>query len=269
MKLAEHYWDGGMRERVLSGLQKAGKDLERLQMADLAPFDEFHLRGLEASRELAARAAFAPDDRVLDIGSGIGGPARFLATELGCHVTGIDLTPSFTELATELSQMVGLADQTWFVTGDATEMPFEDAGFDGVWMQHVNMNIPAKDKLFAEALRVTKPGGRMALHEVVRRADSIAYPVPWADDPTQSFLATPDELQSAWEKAGWTTQELVDDSEKATTWISAVAERIAREGPPPLGLHLIFGERAGEVFANIRLNLQKGAIGVVMTVLEK
>lgn len=265
--LTAHYSDGTLRERIFSGLQQAG--ITQPTFEDLAPFDEFHVRGLAASQDLVALAEFSAEDRLLDIGSGVGGPSRFLASETGAKVSGIDLTEDYCLLARELSELTGLSDRTDFAVGNALELPFEEASFTGVWIQHVNMNIGDKREMYRQAYRVLKPGGKLAVHEIVHRQGEVIYPVPWASEPQQSFLVTAEELRSHWEAVGFETLHFKDDSELAIDWFAAAAERNRNEGPPVLGLHLLFGARAKELFGNIRRNLEEGRVAVIMAVAQK
>ena len=137
--------EAALPTKIASTLRAAGRDLAHLTTADLAAVDEFHIRGRQATLELAAGMEIGPHSRVLDIGSGLGGPARTLAEACGCHVTGIDLTPEFCTAATEMSRWVGLAAKVSFSQGDATALAGNLAAFDAAMTIHVAMNIAAKD----------------------------------------------------------------------------------------------------------------------------
>lgn len=163
-KVEDHYTRSNLRDIILLELQKAGRDINALTPEDLSPVDEFHIRGREATKELANLADLKRDSHVLDVGSGIGGPSRYLASEFGCYVTGIDLTEEYCQVAKMLAQRTGLKDRVNYEYGDALQMPFDDGIFDVVWMQHTTMNIEAKLKLYSEIYRVLKLGGRLALY---------------------------------------------------------------------------------------------------------
>lgn len=168
-KVARHYGgDGDLAEVIADGLRKAGKDMARLTTKDLASVDEFHIRGRKATDELAQSLNVTAASHVLDIGSGLGGPARTLAETYGCHVTGIDLKQPFCDAAAVLSRWVGLGDRVDFRHGDATRLPFGEAMFDAAITIHVAMNIAAKDQMYAEARRVLKPGARFAIYDVLQ-----------------------------------------------------------------------------------------------------
>src|SRR5215813_3523454 len=190
------YGQAELGAKILTALREAGKDLETLTRDDLASFDEQHGGGREATRELARLTGLRAGMYVLDVGSGLGGPARTLAAEFGCQVVGIDLTEAFCEVATMLTAQVGLTHKVKFEHGGALKMPFEDATFDVVWTQFAGMNIQDKGSLYAEIRRVLKPGGRLALHEVMAGARrDLHFPVLWANDPILSFLRPPEQIQ--------------------------------------------------------------------------
>jgi len=194
-RVATHYGGGGLTERIASGLRRAGKTLDNLTIADLAPYDEFHFRGREATLELARQMNLDKASQVLDIGSGLGGPARTLAEEYGCYVTGIDLTQEFCDVATTLSDWLGLGKHTRFQQGDATLLPFPADRFDAAMTFHVTMNIPDKQKAYEEAWRVLKSGGIFAVYDVLQgEGGDVAFPVPWAEDRSLSHLVTPDDM---------------------------------------------------------------------------
>jgi len=186
-----HYGDdAGLAERVAERLRAAGKELDSLTTRDLAAVDEFHTRGRAATLELSARMGLGPGTRVLDIGSGLGGPARAVAETYDCDVTGLDLNAGFCRAAAEFTAWVGLQDKVAFRCGDATQLPFDTGTFDAAMTLHAAMNIPAKDAVYAEARRVLKPGGVFAIYDVLQGEGGPAlFPVPWARQPSASHLS--------------------------------------------------------------------------------
>ncbi len=233
-----------------------------VEPALLAGLDQFHIGGLPATARLAELCGFTPDMHVLDAGSGLGGPSRFLARNAGCRVSGIDLSPSFVHAATQLTDRVGLAERVRFQVGDLLALPFPAGSFDAVWTQHVAMNIADRAALYRSFRQVLKRGGLLGLYDVVRSAgkpDPI-YPVPWAETPDTSFLLTEAETRSRLEQAGFSIEHWIDASEEAKTW---------RAQPRPTDgatLATVMGPRFGTMTANLGRNLQESRVGVLMAV---
>lgn len=197
-----HYGRSGMLARVEAALAAAGIDPQRPKLEDLWPYDQLHGRGIAATREHAERAHIGSGMQVLDLGCGIGGSSRYLAS-LGCRVTGIDLTAEFIDVARTLTERCGLGDRVDFQQCSALDLPFADGAFDHVFCHNVTMNIPDKPRLAAEAARVLKRGGHFSCVEVAQGpAGPPDYPLPWASVATASFLATPDEMRRAIESGG-------------------------------------------------------------------
>lgn len=191
---------------IEAGLAALGRGGAVLRPEDLAAVDEFHLGGRQATAALAGRLGLAPGVRLLDIGSGLGGPARYFAAEHGCDVTGIDATDAFVTVAEALTARVGLADHVRFIAGSATAMPFADAEFAGVTMLHVGMNIADKRALFTEVRRVLRPGGFFAIFDIMAEGDvgTLAYPMPWAMEAEASFVERPPPIARRWSRRGFT-----------------------------------------------------------------
>lgn len=268
--IQQHYASPGLGERILSALARAGKDVDRLTPEDLAPIDEFHIRGRAATLELARAAGLDDSKHVLDVGSGVGGPSRCIAREFGCRVTGIDLTEEYCRAAGMLSERVGLAQRVSYRQGDALNLPFPDEAFDVVWTVHTAMNIPDKPRLYREMWRVLKRGGTLAIYDVLAGpAGPVLFPVPWARTPEASFLATPDELRGLLAQAGFRVTDWSDTTEGARAWFAALAEKIRKEGLPPLGFHLLLGPDFQAMAQNQRRNLEEGRIVLAQVVAEK
>jgi ubiquinone/menaquinone biosynthesis C-methylase UbiE len=269
-RVAHHYGLNGLLDSILDALTATGKDIDRLVPADLAPVDEFHIRGREATLELASRADIEAGMRVLDVGCGIGGSARHLAAEWDCHVTGIDLTREYIEVATALAQRTAMANRVEFHHGSATTLPFEAESFDIVWTEHVQMNIADKAAFYGEIARVLKPCGRLLFHDIFSRNGSEPwYPVPWAGDASISFLARADSIPGILEAAGLQVLEWEDRSADSLSWFENAVSRLRSSGPPPLGLHLLMGASTLPKFENLIRNLQESRITVIQSVAKR
>jgi ubiquinone/menaquinone biosynthesis C-methylase UbiE len=266
-KIESHYHREDLRDRLIRALEAAGKDTASLTTEDLSPLDEFHIRGREATLELARLAGFQRDSQVLDVGCGIGGPSRLLAQVCGCEVTGLDLTEEFCEAARLLAQRTGMGHRVTYHQGNALKMPFDEASFDGVWMQHLTMNIPDKIALFQEARRVLRPGGRLALYEIIKTsAGSLHYPVPWAKEPSISFVANKQEMRSALDAAGFQMDFWEDVTEPGAAWFRQMITRVRESGPPTLGLHVLVGPEMITMAGNVLRNIDEGHLQVMRAV---
>ena len=256
-EVARHYAQSELTRTVLEALRTAGKDLDALDAAELSPVDEFHTGWAPQTVEMAKTLGLAPGVAVLDVGSGIGGPARYFARTWGADVTGVDLTPAFVELATDLTARTGLADRVRFVEGSALDLPFHDARFDLATMNHVGMNIADKATVFAEVRRVLRPGGRFVVYDLMRVGEAdLPMPMPWADTAATSFVETPARYRALLAAAGLTVTGERDWTELVLAVAAEMRARIEREGMPVLGVHLLLGptarERLGRVVAAIR-----------------
>lgn len=265
-----HYGRGEILNSIARALRETGKDIARLAPADLAPVDEFHIRGREATVELANRASLKPGLRVLDVGSGLGGSVRYLASERQCHATGIDLTKEYVEAANTLATWVGLKDVTEFRHGSALDMPFDRDAFDVVWTEHVQMNIADKRAFYAEIARVLGPRGRLVFHDICQGdGGDLYYPVPWAEDSSISFLAAPEAVRGILEDLGFRILGWEDKSRQSLEWFEAAVDKMRASGPPPLGFHLLMGSTARTKFENMIRNLAERRIVVIQAVAEK
>ncbi|MGB9464383.1 MAG: class I SAM-dependent methyltransferase [Candidatus Acidiferrum sp.] len=263
-RVAGHYTRGKLEEAILTAAGAAGKDLAQLTAADLAAVDEFHVGGLEATQTLARGMELRPGMHLLDVGCGIGGPARYFAAEEGCRVTGIDLTEEFVKVAESLTKLVKLEGRASFRQTSAVAMPFEAGSFDGAYLFHVGMNLADKEGVFREVGRVLKKGARFTIYDVMRtREGAIRFPVPWAASEETSFVATAAQYRGALEAAGFSVEREQSHRVFAIEFMQRVAVRMAASGPPALGLHILMGERAPLMLKNVLEGMVEGVIDVV------
>lgn len=267
--VASHYGRPDIAGRILDALKAAGIDPEHITPEDLAPVDEFHIGGREASQQVLARLALDNNHHVLDIGCGIGGTTRYMAEVFGCRVSGIDLTAEFIDAARVLSERTGLADLVGFEVASALALPFEDETFDAAITFHVAMNIKDRPTLYREAARVLKPQARLCVYDVMRgRTGAVRYPAPWAETAETSHLTTPDEMRGLLDQAGFSVEETED---RTAAGIAFFRKRLAPspDGPPSLGLHILLGPTARERFENVQKGLEEGAIAPVVMIARK
>jgi ubiquinone/menaquinone biosynthesis C-methylase UbiE len=268
--VADHYKRPALGDVILTALKAAGKDIEHLTPDDLAPVDEFHSGGRNATVRLAQLAQIRNGERVLDVGCGIGGPSRYLASQLGCQVTGLDFTAEFVALAEMLARRTRLADKVAYRQGDALDLPFPDGSFDVVWSQNAAMNIADRDRLYSEMRRVLTPAGRLALQEIAAGpAGEPFYPTPWATDKSISFLSTPQSTRAALERIGFRVLVWQDTTEEALQQQTARTKAIETGSLPPLGLHILIGEAFPTVTKNMLRNLQEGRLKLFNAVLQR
>ncbi len=270
-EVLKHYSQVGLVARVQEALRAAGLESGTVSAEQLEGLDQFHVRGLSATVEMA-RLLQPNGMTVLDIGSGLGGPSRYLAGNYGCTVEGIDLSSSFVEAASYLAERSGLDSQVTYRQADALALPFEDERFDIVWTQHVAMNIADRVRLYSEAHRVLKPGGRLAAYDVVLgEKEPLIYPVPWSRDPSTSFLLTSEQMKSVLERTGFESVSWIDRTENAKDWFRELARR-QEERPASgktIGLHLAMGPDFRVMSGNLRQNLEEGRAGLVEAIVRR
>jgi SAM-dependent methyltransferase len=264
-RAANAYWGReGLERAILDALAAAGKDVAALTLADLAPADHFHSGGKKASERLARLAKLGPGLRVLDVGGGLGGPARMLAAEFGCEVTVVDLTESYVRAGAALTARLGLGDRVAHRLGDALALDADAGAFDVVWTQNSGMNIADKERLYAGFARVLRPGGLLAIQEpMAGPVQPPIFPVMWAADASASFLRVPDAMRAVIEAAGF----------RARAWEDITAE-VAAPGagadvPPHSIQRLVMGEALGAIARAGQRNRAEGRIVMIQAVLER
>jgi sarcosine/dimethylglycine N-methyltransferase len=259
--LETHYSARDIEARIVAGIRAAGLNPEqRLSPEELGALDHFHTGGLRASRELLEVAQIRADDRVLDIGAGLAGSARLLASTVGCHVDCIEMSPDYCAGAVLLNRLTGLEQRIEVHEGSALELPFADDSFDVVWMQNVGMNIEDKQTLYGEIARVLKPGGRYAFQEMAAGNVATSYfPLPWATEPADNFLVSAEEMQSLLGECGLIAELFEDTSDVHLSRTTANATPAA---PGQLGL-AVFVDNLAQKAANARRSLEEGQVRLV------
>lgn len=260
--VARHYTHGSLERAILDALHKQGKDPDHLIPGDLAPVDEFHIGARQATIDFAAQLSLRRGMRLLDIGCGLGGAARYFADEHGCHVVGIDLTHEFVEVANSLARRVGLASMVSYQQRSALDLPFATDSFDGAYMLHVGMNIADKRKLFAGVRAVLKTGGFFGIYDLMRTGDGeLAFPLPWAPSAETSFVSDAAGYRGLLEATGF---ELVKERNRRDFAVDFFRQMRARAGQgPALGVHLLMGAQFAQKMANVVGNLERGLIAPV------
>lgn len=268
--ISDHYGWSGLMEKIEQEIREHGIDPQRVTVDQLAPMDNYHWYRLAGTLALADLAAITSAERVLDVGGGIGGPARQLAQRFGCHVTVLDLTPEYCAVGETLTRWTQLTDKVSFVCENALAMPFPDGSFDVVWTQHAAMNIPDKAGLYREVARVVRPGGRLALFDVLAGPNQpIYFPVPWASDQSFSFLLAPDETRSLITQAGFREVRWIMGEE-----LEAELDRHEASGegvPADDGLNpgLLNGPDGPRMGASVQRNMAEERIVWAMGVFER
>ena len=263
--VVRHYETSGLLEALRRGLAAQGLSPERLSVDDLAAADEFHIGGRQATVEFHDQLGWQEGDALLDVGCGLGGTARYVASRHGARVTGIDLTPEYVSTGQAVNEWVGLSDRIGLRVGSALDLPFADASFDGAYMMHVGMNIPDKPALFRGVARVLRPGAVFGVYDVMRAGDGeVAYPVPWAETADTSALAAPADYEGALAGAGFEVTASRDRRAFAVEFFERLRARLAgTDGPPPIGLHLVLGPSAQDKIRNMIAAIASGAIAPV------
>ena len=238
----ERYTRPGLLDRMEAFLRQQGVDPMSLTCQDLFPIDQLHGRGIQATFEHLEHAGITSDMRVLDLGCALGGASRVMATERGCSVTAIDLTPTFVEIARELTRRCGMAGRIEFHVANALELPFDDASFDHGWCHNVTMNIQDKTALATEVARVLRPGGQFSCSEVAKGpGDDVIFPLPWADDASASFLVTPEAMRQTFEEQRLRVVEELDLTGAAIAFAQDARVRAGR-GEPPVMVPVAMGD---------------------------
>jgi SAM-dependent methyltransferase len=257
--IADHWATGDVYALIVSALNRMSKPLDSLTIEDLAPIDHFHARGFPATVDLADRLPIRAGQRIVDIGCGLGGPARYIARRFQCQVTGIDITEPFVRAANELTRLLRMESQVTVELGDGQHLPYANASFDGAYTQHVTMNVADRPRFFGEIHRVLKPGAFLGLTEHgLGPAGSPHHPVPWSADGSGAYLVTPSQTQAMLEEAGFEDIAVEHTGAKYLAGYKAMLEKADAGTLPPLGTHLLLGETAIQKMRNAARNIEEG-----------
>src|SRR5687768_5922419 len=270
--ISAHYGWSGLMETIEEEIRRHGIEPQEVTVAQLAPVDNYHWLRLAGTLALADAVAITSTERVLDVGGGIGGPARQLASRYGCHVTVLDVTPEYCVVGERLTEWTGFDERVTFVPGSALDMPFAEGGFDVVWTQHATMNIPEKRRLYSEVARVVRTGGRFAMFDVLAGPHQpIHFPVPWASEQSFSFLLSPEETRTLISQAGFRELTWMTDQDGALTAALAKPDPLAEPAQSDDGLNpgLLNGPDGPRMGANVQRNMEEGRICFAMGVFER
>ena len=270
-KISTHYAHGNLLAAINAGLEAQGIDVEYVSVEDLGPVDEFHIGGRVASAHFLDQLEIKPSQTLLDIGCGLGGPARFAAKTYGAKVVGVDLTAEYIETGQALCEWVGLSDRIELHCASALSLPFEAARFDAAFMMHVGMNIQDKQTLIAEVSRVLKPGAKFGIYDIMKTNDEeLIYPVPWATTSETSWLARPEDYRAAFESNGFA---VVKENNRHAFALEFFGKMIAANadanGPPPLGVHVLMKQSTAEKIPNMVANLGANRISPIEMIAVK
>jgi SAM-dependent methyltransferase len=249
---------------------KARKGALALNVEDFQAVDQFHLGGRKATLRMAEMVRIDRETRVLDVGGGIGGAARTLADRFGCEVVIAELMERYCQIGEALTGALGLTERVQFVATNALNLPFEDESFDLLWTQHSSMNIEDRGRLYREFFRVLRPGGQVAMHELIRgNGGAPRYPAPWSTAGEDSFLYDAAYVQSRLNAAGLRRIAWNDETAETLDWLARQTGRMEGNTAGALDLSLLLGPRWSEMRDNLRRNLAEDRCRVVMAIYER
>jgi ubiquinone/menaquinone biosynthesis C-methylase UbiE len=268
--ISDHWGTGDVYSRIVEAMEAAGIDPETVTVEQLAPVDHFHARGFPATVELADALPIEAGQRLVDIGCGIGGPARYMAQRFGCKVDGLDITAPFVDAGNQLTVLVGMQDAVAIEYGDGQKLPYADKTFDGGYTQHVTMNVPDRGAFFGEAFRVLKPGAFFALTEHgLGELGRPHHPVPWSEDGSGAFLMRPADTVAVLEQTGFTDIQVTDTAEKYLQGYLRVIELAEKGEAPVFASHILLGKLAPQIVRNAARNIEEGRTHPVQIICRK
>ncbi len=271
LEVSTHYQHGSLTKVIEEGFNRQGKAPSDISLDDMSVIDEFHIGGRQASKEFLDQLRLQERSLVLDVGCGLGGPARFVASQFGCLVSGIDLTHEYVDTGNVLSNWVGLDKKVILQQGSAMALPFPDGQFDAAYMMHVGMNIVDKKGLFAEVFNVLKPDGIFGIYDVMQvGSGEMQYPAPWAASKITSSLASPQDYQAGLKQAGFNILATRERRDFAIEFFENMKRSMAETtADPVLGLHVLMGGDAKTKVANVLTSIKEGSIAPVEIIAQR
>ena len=244
----ENFWTrGDLYSRINQAMSDSGLNNKKLEIEDLFPIDQYHARGIGATKDLGKRMPITKNQKILDVGCGLGGPARYYAKEFKCHITGVDITPSFIEIGNNFNRLTSMSTMVDLYVGNGEKLEFEDEVFDGAYTQHVTMNISDRMKFFSEIYRVLKKGSFFAFteHGLGPEGDPI-FPLPWADNQEMSFLLPLENTNAILKEIGFQNIKIIETGDKYIAGYEKLIQKQPKSEKPTLGIHVIGGSSMHE-----------------------
>lgn len=271
LEVSTHYQHGSLTKVIEEGFNRQGKTPSDISLDDMSVIDEFHIGGRQASKEFLDQLRLQERSLVLDVGCGLGGPARFVASQFGCLVSGIDLTHEYVDTGNVLSNWVGLDKKVILQQGSAMALPFPDGQFDAAYMMHVGMNIVDKKGLFVEVFNVLKSDGIFGIYDVMQvGSGEMQYPAPWAASKSTSSLASPQDYQTGLKQAGFNILATRERGDFAIEFFENMKRSMAETtADPALGLHVLMGDDAKTKVANVLTSIKEGSIAPVEIIAQR
>ncbi len=271
VEVADHYTHGSLVDVIEDGFNRQGRSISDISLDDMSVIDEFHIGGRQASEGFLSQLQLKEQSLVLDVGCGLGGPARFVADRFGCSVSGIDLTAEYVDTGNVISNWVGLDKKVILQQGSALRLPFPEGQFDAAYMMHVGMNITDKASLFSEVFRILKPHGKFGVYDVMQVGEGdMGYPAPWAASANTSSLVSPEQYQAGLEKAGFKILAKRERGDFAIDFFEAMKRKMSEATEDPvLGLHVLMGADAKDKVANVLKSIKAGIIAPVEVIAER
>jgi SAM-dependent methyltransferase len=268
--ISDHWGTGDVFARIMAAMKAASLSPDTVTVEQLAPVDHFHARGRQATVELADVLPIRAGHHIVDIGCGIGGPARYLAKRFGCRVSGVDITAPFVEAANKLTALLKMEGLVDVKLGDGQELPFAGGVFDGGSSQHVTMNIADRARFFSEAYRVLRPGAFFSLteHGLGPHGNPL-YPVPWSEDGSGSHLVTPEETVRYLNGAGFVDVKVEDTGAKYLAGYRRAMELAEQGALPAFGIQILMGQTAPAKTKNAARNIEEGRTHPVQVICYK